>query len=55
VSVFPQLFFAFMSGNFAQFSFSSAGHFYFSLVILLERPKLRRNIISMGQLEEKVK
>jgi hypothetical protein len=26
VSVFPQLFFAFMGGNFPQFTFSSAGH-----------------------------
>jgi len=28
MSVFPQLFFTFMSGDFSQFAFSSAGHTY---------------------------
>ena len=31
MSVFSQLFLSFMSGNFSEFAFSSAGHLIFSL------------------------
>jgi hypothetical protein len=55
MSVFPQLFFAFVSGNFTQFSFSSAGHFSISLVISCEGPRPSISSTSMGQIQEKVK